>query len=199
MVDNVDTRPSFNQLLQKKWGEGKFVCVGLDPDFDKLPDNPFHKHDINDRHDGWMLRQLLFEQFTKPIIDATADTVCAYKPNLAFFEFFEHGHTVLSQTVNYIQEKYPDIAVIGDGKRADIGNTNKGYARMAYDPSLGRYGFDAMTTNPYLGGDTFGPFLSYDNNKDVKRDCKGLKFDKIFVPYSAKRGGLGKTELLITN
>jgi orotidine-5'-phosphate decarboxylase len=112
------------------------LCVGLDPDPAKLP--------VKD----------VFE-FNKAIIDATADLVCAYKPNLAFYEALGvRGLQALKKTVAYIPKNIP---VIGDAKRGDIGNTATAYARALF----GYYKFDAVTLNPYLGYDSVEPFLDY--------------------------------------
>ena len=112
------------------------LCVGLDPDPAKLP--------VKD----------VFE-FNKAIIDATADLVCAYKPNLAFYEALGvRGLQALKKTVAYIPKNIP---VIGDAKRGDIGNTAIAYARALF----GYYKFDAVTLNPYLGFDSIEPFLDY--------------------------------------
>jgi len=112
------------------------LCVGLDPDPAKLP--------VKD----------VFE-FNKSIIDATADLVCAYKPNLAFYEALGvRGLQALKKTVAYIPDNIP---VIGDAKRGDIGNTAIAYARALF----GYYKFDAVTLNPYLGYDSVEPFLDY--------------------------------------
>ena len=84
-------------------------------------------------------------EFNKAIIDATADLVCAYKPNFAFYEAMGiDGLKALLQTVEYVPKNIP---VIADAKRSDIGNTSKAYARAIFD----YYGFDAVTVNPYLG------------------------------------------------
>jgi orotidine-5'-phosphate decarboxylase len=110
--------------------------VGLDPDPKKLP--------VKD----------VFE-FNKGIIDATSDLVCAYKPNLAFYEAMGiRGLQVLKKTVDYVPDGIP---VIGDAKRGDIGNTAAAYARALFD----YYGFDAVTVNPYMGYDSVEPFLNY--------------------------------------
>jgi len=150
----MSERPPFIDQLQAKWNQGKFVCVGLDPDVARLPDHirgksvPYMGNAGKD-----------FIKFTKGIIDATADLVCAYKPNSAFFERLGNGEgeAALEEIIDYIHSKYSDTPVIGDVKRADIGNTNKGYAEMAF----GRFDFDAITTNPYFGEDTYEPFLEY--------------------------------------
>lgn len=110
------------------------LCIGLDPDPALMP-----KVDIF--------------SFNRAIIDATADLVCAYKPNLAFYEAMGiDGMRALAQTIEYIPKEIP---VIGDAKRGDIGNTAQAYARALFDV----WGFDAVTVNPYLGLDALEPFL----------------------------------------
>jgi orotidine-5'-phosphate decarboxylase len=113
------------------------VCIGLDPDPKLMPE------------------KIGIYEFNKAIIEATADLVCAYKPNLAFYEALgEEGMEALKQTVKCIP---PEIVSIGDAKRGDIGNTSKAYARSLFD----LFGFDAATVNPYLGFDAIEPFLQY--------------------------------------
>lgn len=143
-------RLEFRDLLQKKWGEGKSLCIGLDPDYTKIKQSDFCKQNT-------LTQKFLFNEFLKPIIDATADVAAAYKPNIAFYEFGEEGEKTLQKTTEYILKKYPETPIIGDIKRADIGNTNKGYAEMAFK----RFCFDAVTTNPYFGQDTYEAFLEY--------------------------------------
>lgn len=114
------------------------VCVGLDSDTARLPNG---------------ITQL---EFNKAIIDATHDLVCAYKPNTAFYEAEgADGIAALKATCDYIHHTAPDVLIIVDAKRADIGNTNKGYVRFAYD----YLGADAITLNPYLGSEALEPFL----------------------------------------
>ena len=125
-----------SRLLDAARRNRSLLCVGLDPDPAKLP--------VKD----------VFE-FNRAIIDATADLVCAYKPNLAFYEALGiRGLQALKKTVDYIPG---DIPVIGDAKRGDIGNTAIAYARALF----GYYKFDAVTLNPYLGYDSVEPFLDY--------------------------------------
>ena len=113
------------------------LCVGLDP-------NP-----------EWMPENMGIFEFNKAIIDATSDLVCAYKPNLAFYEALgNEGLDALKQTVKYIPDHIP---VIGDAKRGDIGNTAKAYAKAIFS----HFGFDATTVNPYLGFDSIEPFIQY--------------------------------------
>lgn len=136
----------FIKKLQKKWKEGKFVCVGLDSEESKIPD--FLKGE--DR---------IFE-FNKEIIDATHDLAACYKPNSAFYEAEgASGIKQLKKTFGYINKKYPDIPTILDAKRADIGNTNEGYVKFAFD----YLDADAITVHPYLGEEALRPFL---NKKD---------------------------------
>jgi orotidine-5'-phosphate decarboxylase len=94
-------------------------------------------------------------QFNKAIIDSTCDLVCAYKPNLAFYEALgTEGLTILEKTVKYVPG---DIPVIADAKRGDIGNTARAYAKALFSVLA----FDAATVNPYLGFDSLEPFINY--------------------------------------
>ena len=113
------------------------VCVGLDPDPGRIPEG------------------VSVSDFNREIISATSDLVCAYKPNLAFYEALgEEGYDALRQTLKHIPENIP---VIADAKRSDIGNTAAAYARAIFD----NLGFDASTLNPYLGFDSIEPFTLY--------------------------------------
>ena len=133
-------------LLDASRRNNSLLCVGLDPDPGKLP--------LKD----------VFE-FNKAIIDATSDLVCAYKPNLAFYEAMGiRGLQILKKTVEYIPREIP---VIGDAKRGDIGNTAAAYAKALFD----YYKFDAVTVNPYLGYDSVEPFLNY-NGRGVFILCR---------------------------
>jgi len=136
------------QKLEKRIkSANSLLSVGLDPDFDKLPER-FKK-----------LEQPQFE-FNKWIIDQTHEFVCAYKPNTAFYEARgEQGWKELRLTIEYLKEKYPDIFTICDAKRADIGNTNRGYVAAIFDT----LGFDAITLHPYLGKEALAPFLERDD------------------------------------
>ena len=120
------------------------VCVGLDADFNKLPE----------RFKADALPQFSFCQW---IIDETAEYVAAYKPNCAFFEARgEEGIRELKMICDYLREKYPSHFTILDAKRADIGNTNEGYVTMSFD----WLGVDAVTLHPYLGKEALAPFLA---------------------------------------
>jgi orotidine-5'-phosphate decarboxylase len=124
----------FDKLERAAQRNGSLLCVGLDPDPAQMP--------ISD-----------VAAFNRAIIEATAEFVCAYKPNLAFYEALaERGLIALRETLAAIP---PDIPVIADGKRNDIGNTARAYARALFD----ELGVDAATVNPYLGGDAVEPFL----------------------------------------
>ncbi len=113
------------------------LCVGLDSDPELLPEG------------------LGIFEFNQAIIDATSDLVCAYKPNLAFYEALgTEGLEALKRTVEYIPS---DIPVIGDAKRGDIGNTARAYARAIFN----YFNFDATTVSPYLGFDSIEPFIEY--------------------------------------
>jgi orotidine-5'-phosphate decarboxylase len=115
------------------------LCIGLDPDPGLMP-----------------CKVRLFE-FNRAIIEATADLVCAYKLNLAFYEALDtEGLDALKRTVKQVPDYIP---VIGDAKRGDIGNTARAYARAIFD----NLGFDAATVNPYLGFDSVEPFIAYED------------------------------------
>ncbi len=132
----------FGQIQKKR----SFLCVGLDTDICKTPACLAGADDMQ------------FE-FNKAIIDATAQYTVCYKPNLAFYE--ENGvkgWTSFEKTCRYIREKHPDIFIIADAKRGDIGNTSAMYARAFFENGL----VDAVTLSPYMGRDTVEPFLGYD-------------------------------------
>jgi orotidine-5'-phosphate decarboxylase len=119
------------------------LCIGLDSDFAKIPKRFYDE-------------QFPQFEFNKWIIDQTHEYVSAYKPNLAFYESQGmQGWHELKLTLDYLEEKHPDIFTIADAKRADIGSTNEGYVTAIFD----RFGFDAVTLNPYLGEEALRPFL----------------------------------------
>ncbi|MCL6102900.1 MAG: orotidine-5'-phosphate decarboxylase [Bacteroidetes bacterium] len=131
----------FEQIKKKQ----SFLCVGLDSDIKKIPSFLLDTSDP------------LF-YFNQKIIDATAPYAVAFKPNLAFYESNGlEGLNSLEKTVHYIREKYPDIFLIADAKRGDIGNTSALYARTFFET----YNFDAVTIAPYMGEDSVTPFLGY--------------------------------------
>jgi len=121
-----------------------FVCLGLDPDLSQIP-----SHLCSSRTP--------FFDFNKGIIEATADIVCAYKPQIAHYSAF--GREIeLEKTISFIKTHYPEIPVILDSKRGDIGSTAHFYAVEAFE----RYGADAVTLNPYLGFDSIEPFMLWE-------------------------------------
>lgn len=137
---------AFIERLTSSWERSNsLVCVGLDPEIERLP------------ADIAMQPSPIF-QFNKAIIDATADLVCAYKPQFAHYAAYE-AEDQLERTIEYIHRSYPGIPVILDSKRGDVGNTAVRYAIEAFE----RYGADAVTVNPYLGGDSLEPFLQYED------------------------------------
>ena len=137
---------SFIEQLQRGWdGNDSLVCVGLDPEIERFPPHIAES------------ASPIF-QFNKAIIDATADLVCAYKPQFAHYAAYE-AEDQLERTIDYIHRSYPGIPVILDSKRGDVGNTAERYAIEAFE----RYHADAVTVNPYLGGDSLEPFLKYED------------------------------------
>lgn len=147
---------SFSSKLDKKWNEGKFICIGLD------------KGDF---------------EFNKKIIDQTSDLVCSYKPNSAFYEAKGiKGWEDLKKTIGYLKQNHPDIAIILDAKRGDIGHTNESYVKAIFDD----LGVDAVTVHPYLGGESLKPFID--------RQDKG-----IFVLVKTSNEGSGEFQNLDIN
>ena len=137
----MTTEDIYRQIVKKR----SFLCVGLDSEYEKIPS--FLKNTADP----------VFE-FNKAIVDATAAYTISYKPNLAFYESRGlKGWESLEKTVYYIKEKYPEIFVIADAKRGDIGNTSKMYAQAFFE----NLPFDAVTVAPYMGEDSVSPFLSY--------------------------------------
>lgn len=131
----------FEQIKKKR----SFLCVGLDSDILKIPGH------LSDDPDP------LFS-FNREVIDATAKYAVAFKPNLAFYESLgKEGWTSLEKTVEYVRLEYPEIFLIADAKRGDIGNTSGLYARAFFE----RLDFDAVTVAPYMGEDSVKPFLDY--------------------------------------
>ncbi len=139
LYDKMNLNDHIRQRIRDR---DSLLCIGLDVDPQKIPAHIIKKEDP------------IF-LFNKSIIDATADFVVAYKPNLAFYEALgRNGWDILKRTVDYIPE---DILKIGDAKRGDIGSTARKYAKGLFD-----LGFDAVTINPYLGWDSVEPFLQDD-------------------------------------
>ncbi|MBN2778725.1 MAG: orotidine-5'-phosphate decarboxylase [Bacteroidales bacterium] len=138
---------NYTQLFEQIKTKKSFLCTGLDSDIKKIPQHLLATDSP------------LFE-FNKAIIDTTAEYSVAYKPNLAFYESQGiEGWKALELTVNYIRKNYPEIFIIADAKRGDIGNTSNLYARAFFE----NMNFDAVTVAPYMGEDSVSPFLSYEN------------------------------------
>lgn len=138
----MNSEQLFNQIRKKR----SFLCVGLDTDLAKIP---AHLLDTDDP---------VFN-FNKAIIDATADLAVAYKPNLAFYECLGvPGWQSLEKTVDYIRTNHPEIFIIADAKRGDIGNTSNMYAKAFFE----NMDFDSVTVAPYMGEDSVKPFMNYD-------------------------------------
>jgi len=133
----------FENIVKKH----SFLCVGLDSEVEKIPSFLLKGKDP------------VFE-FNRRIIEATHTYAVAYKPNVAFYECYgSKGWTSLEATVRYIKENHPDLFVIADAKRGDIGSTSKMYAKVF----LENMPFDAITVAPYMGEDSVTPFLTYND------------------------------------
>jgi orotidine-5'-phosphate decarboxylase len=134
----------FRSLLERAWEKNdSLVCVGLDPEIERFPSHI-------------RAQPSPIFQFNRAIVDATADLVCAYKPQFAHYAAYE-AEDQLERTIEYIHRVHPGVPVILDSKRGDIGHTAERYAIEAFE----RYGADAVTVNPYLGGDSLEPFLRH--------------------------------------
>ena len=136
---------TFNQQLQSAWAsQGSMLCVGFDPDPKRLPTS------LQGKPEG------IFE-FCREIADATADVVCGFKPQFAYFAS-QRAEAQLEKLIRHLKDQYPQIPVILDSKRGDIGSTADHYALEAFE----RYGADAITVNPYMGFDTIEPYLKHE-------------------------------------
>lgn len=146
-LTTLTTRQLLSEINKKK----SFLCVGLDPDLDKLP-----KHLLN-------AEDPIFE-FNKAIIDATQDLAVAYKPNIAFYEAYGiKGMQSLRKTIEYLNANFPEQFTIADAKRGDIGNTSTMYAKAFFDDLE----FDSITVAPYMGKDSVEPFLAFENKHTI--------------------------------
>lgn len=144
----------FMQQLQTAWQTNdSLVCVGLDPDPARFPSM------LEDDRDAVFT-------FCTAIADATADLVCAFKPQIAHFAALGAEDT-LTRLIAHIHDKHPGVPVILDAKRGDIGSTAQHYAEEVFD----RYQADAVTANPYLGHDSIQPFLDH-TDKGVILLCR---------------------------
>ncbi|MCH7842287.1 MAG: orotidine-5'-phosphate decarboxylase [Chloroflexi bacterium] len=139
-----------DRLEQASIATKSLVCVGLDPDPARMPISSVY-------------------EFNRAIVDATAGFVCAYKPNLAFYEALGlPGLQDLEKTVAHIRSAAPQAIIIGDAKRGDIGPSAQAYAKAMFQV----WGFDAVTINVWGGQDTVTPFLE-DESKGVFVWCRG--------------------------
>jgi orotidine-5'-phosphate decarboxylase len=150
----MKNRPLFTEQLAHAWStQDSMLCAGLDPDPKQFPASIKGKG-------GAILA------FCREIVDATADVVCAFKPQIAYFA--AHGaEDQLAQLIDHIHRQHPQVPVILDSKRGDIGSTAQQYAIEAFD----RYQADAVTVNPYMGFDSVEPYLKY-TNKGVIVLCR---------------------------
>ena len=143
----MTTQHLIEQIHIKK----SFLCIGLDVDLSKIPTHLLEKEDP------------IF-QFNKAIIDATHHLCVSYKPNTAFYEAYGiKGWQSLEKTINYLNEKYPEIFTIADAKRGDIGNTSTMYAKAFLED----LNFDSVTVAPYMGKDSVEPFLEFKNKHTI--------------------------------
>jgi orotidine-5'-phosphate decarboxylase len=146
-LTTMTTQQLIDQIKIKK----SFLCVGLDVDLTKIPEHLLEHEDP------------IFE-FNKAIIDATHDLTVSYKPNIAFYEAYGiKGWQALQKTIEYINEKYPEIFTIADAKRGDIGNTSSMYAKAFFED----LNFDSITVAPYMGKDSVEPFLAFENKHTI--------------------------------
>ena len=137
------TREDLFELIKKK---RSYLCVGLDSDIDKIPENLKTAEDP------------VFE-FNKKIIDATLPYTVAYKPNIAFYESRgADGWVSLQKTIEYLNTFGNEVFTIADAKRGDIGNTSRMYAKTFFESM----NFDAITVSPYMGSDSIEPFMEFE-------------------------------------
>jgi orotidine-5'-phosphate decarboxylase len=137
----MTTEHLVEQIMRKQ----SFLCVGLDTEMEKLPQNLKNT-------------ELPLFEFNRRIIDATHDLVVAYKPNLAFYECLgRSGWHQLELSIHYIRQNHPEIMVIADAKRGDIENSSRKYAETFFN----HLACDAVTVSPYMGTDSVLPFLEY--------------------------------------
>ena len=143
----MTTQELVNQIKRKR----SFLCIGLDVDLEKIPQHLLQEEDP------------IFA-FNKAIIDATHHLAVAYKPNTAFYEAYGiKGWKSLQRTIEYLNEKHPEIFTIADAKRGDIGNTSGRYAKAFFED----LGFDSVTVAPYMGKDSVEPFLAFQDKHTI--------------------------------
>jgi len=149
------------QLFEQIQAKKSMLCVGLDVDYDKMPEHVkalAARGELAIKGEMFKGKARSIVEFNKAIIDATAAHCVAYKPNLAFYECYGiDGMRALDATVDYIRTHYPEVFLIADAKMGDIGNTAKMYAKAFFE----EMDFDAVTIAPYMGADSVTPFLEY--------------------------------------
>ena len=164
----------FVERLRARWQSAdSLLCVGLDPDPAKFPDAFANDECIDDS-------EALFA-FCRDIVDATAEYACAFKPQISYFAAHNGGETALQRLIAHVNANHPDVPVVLDAKRGDIGSTAEQYAVEAFD----RYGADAVTLNPYMGRDSAQPFLARND-----RGC-------VFLCHTSNPGARDFQELLV--
>ena len=160
---------TFIDKLRNRWNDADtLLCVGLDPDPGKFPDAFVDDDDA------------LFN-FCRDIVDATAEFACAFKPQIAYFAAHNTGEAQLQRLIAHINAAHPNIPVVLDSKRGDIGSTAEQYAIEAFD----RFGADAVTLNPYMGSDSAAPFL--------QRNDRGC----VFLCHTSNPGARDFQELVV--
>ncbi|MAP55352.1 orotidine-5'-phosphate decarboxylase [Altibacter sp.] len=143
----MTTQQLVSEINRKK----SFLCIGLDSDINKIPQHLLREEDP------------IFS-FNKAIIDATQHLAVAYKPNTAFYEAEGlAGWTSLQKTIEYLNDRYPEVFTIADAKRGDIGNTSSMYAKAFFE----NLGFDSVTVAPYMGKDSVEPFLEFHDRHTI--------------------------------
>ncbi len=167
---------TFIEKLRERWQRAdSLLCVGLDPDPAKFPDAFVDDGDLDDS-------EALFA-FCRDIADATAQFACAFKPQIAYFAAHNGGEAALQRLIAHINATHPDVPVILDAKRGDIGSTAEQYAVEAFD----RFGADAVTLNPYMGRDSAAPFL--------QRNDRGC----VFLCHTSNPGARDFQELVVSD
>lgn len=167
-------------MLERQWFLNNFLCIGLDSEYGKIPEE-VHCHKYNNSEEENIGESMV--KFNRLIVDVTSNLVCAYKINSAFYEAYgKVGIKALAKTFKYIRQEAPEVPIILDAKRADIGNTNNGYVKFAFD----YLGADAITVNPYLGAEALKPFLD-------------LPHKGIFVLCRTSNSGAGEFQDLLVD
>jgi orotidine-5'-phosphate decarboxylase len=135
---------TFTERLHRRWTDADtLLCIGLDPDPSRFPAH------LRDRDDAILA-------FCTAIADATAEFACAFKPQIAYFAA-QRAEDQLEELIAHLRRAHPQVPVILDAKRGDIGATAEQYAREAFE----RYRADAVTLSPFMGFDSVQPFLAY--------------------------------------